>query len=119
MYQPTEIYAEISVVKKDGQAAWVPITRDIIDKKFKDKKVSLVDVEGSTSPTTILGHKKVGEDFYVHAVHVKYKSDNMRIILSIFSLDKQMTLLNTCRTFVCKKLKTDILETEISKFTAP
>ena len=28
MYQPTEIYAEISVFKKDDQAAWVPVKSD-------------------------------------------------------------------------------------------
>ena len=118
MYQPTEIHAEISVVRKDLQSAWVPITRDTLDSVFKNKKVSLIDAQ-DVDLSNIPDYKKIGEDFYVHAVHVKYMSDYMRIILSIFSLDKQMTLLNTCRTFVCKKLKTDILETEISKFTAP
>lgn len=119
MYQPTEIYAEISVVKKDEQAAWVPVTRDAIDTTFKNKKVSLVDIEGLTATEAIPTHKKVGEDFYVHAVHVKYKSNYMRIILSIFSLDKQMTLVNTCRTFVGKKLKEGILKSEISNYKVP
>ena len=119
MYQPTEIYAEISVFKKDDQAAWVPVKRDEIDKAFKNKKVSLVDIEGLTATEAIPTHKKVGEDFYVHAVHVKYKSNYMRIILSIFSLDKQMTLVNTCRTFVGKKLKEGILKSEISNYKVP
>ena len=118
MYQPTEINAEISVVLKKSDDPWVPVSRSAMEELFLKKKVSLVDMQGVTSET-IPEYKKVGEDFYVQSVHVKYKSDYMRVILRIFSLDKVMTLENTCRTFVGKKLKAGILTNEIKEFVAP
>ena len=72
MYQPTEINAEISVVLKKSDDPWVPVSRSAMEELFLKKKVSLVDMQGVTSET-IPEYKKVGEDFYVQAVHVKYK----------------------------------------------
>ena len=118
MYRPTEITAELSVVNKDG-GAWVPVMRNVITAMFKDRRVSLIDVQNVDLSKDIPEYKKVGDDFYVQAVHVKYKSDCMRIVLGIYSLDKLMTLENTCRTFVGKKLKAGILTEEVGKFKAP
>ena len=113
MYQPTEIDAEIAVTSAD---AWQPVTPEVIETLFKNRKVSVEEVQTKSN---------VGEDFYVHTVQAIYKSNYMRIYLRVFSLDKLLTLDNTCRTFVGKKLKAGILTTELpkdakeSKYVAP
>jgi len=118
MYQPTEIKAEISVVKGTG-TTYKPITRDFLIQLFEKKKVSLVDVQGLSKKESVPAERKVGTDFYVHDVKVKYKQKYMRIVLTIYSLDKLLTLENTCRAFVAKKLKDGILESELSKIVRP
>lgn len=113
MYQPTEIDAEIAVTSAD---AWQPVTPEVIETLFKNRKVSVEEVQTNM---------KVGEDFYVHTVQAIYKSNYMRIYLRVFSLDKLLTLDNTCRTFVGQKLKAGILASELpsdaekSKYVAP
>lgn len=118
MYQPTEIKAEISVVKGTG-TTYKPITRDFLIQLFEKKKVSLVDVQGLSKKESVPAERKVGTDFYVHDVKVKYKQKYMRIVLTIYSLDKLLTLENTSRAFVAKKLKDGILESELSKIVRP
>lgn len=119
MYQPTNIVAEIAVTIDDANVAWSPVMRDVAVSAFKNKKVSICDIQGVADTNNIPAYKKVGEDFYVSSVQVKYKVDYMRIYLHINSLDKKMTEDITCRTFVGKKLKDGILEEEFSKIKVP
>ena len=113
MYQPTEIDAEIAVTSAE---TWVAVSPEVIETMFKNRKVSVEETQTNSN---------VGDDFYVHTVQAIYKEDSMRIYLRVFSLDKLLTLDNTCRTFVGKKLKAGILTSElpkdakISKYVAP
>lgn len=119
MYQPTNIVAEIAVAIDDPNTAWSPVMRDVVVSSFKGKKVSLWDVQGVSNSNSIYSYKKVGEDFYVSSVNVKYKENYMRIYLHINSLDKMLTEDNTCRTFVGKKLCADIMKDVVTKIAAP
>lgn len=119
MYQPTNIVAEIAVAIDDPNTAWSPVMRDVVVSSFKGKKVSLWDVQGVSNSNSIYSYKKVGEDFYVSSVNVRYKENYMRIYLHINSLDKMLTEDNTCRTFVGKKLCADIMKDVVTKIAAP
>lgn len=125
MYQPTNIIAEIAVFKAIPRSSWIPVPRDQVVSVFQGKKVSIWDRTQLKQDGSAFDHMKVGEDFYVHSVQVKYKVNYMRIYLQICSLDKLMTLEKNCRTFVGKKLKAGILASELpsdaekSKYVAP
>ena len=118
MYQPTEIHAEIALAFSDPNLEWIPVMGSVIEELFVYKKVSLRDMQDE-DPQKLSDSKKVGDDFYVHSVQVKYKVNYMRIYLHIYSLDKLLTQGNDCRTFVGKKLGDGILKEEISKIKAP
>jgi hypothetical protein len=61
----------------------------------------------------------IGDDYYVHEVIPEYKPDSMLMRLHIFSLDKLLTLKQTSRSFVGKKLLDDILSKELPKYLLP
>lgn len=109
MYQPTEITAELSVALATSKSTdEVGIGRQTLVELFENLKVSLE--EGSFS---------IGDDFYVHEVVPYYKKDSIRVVLKIYSLDKLLTLQKASRTFVAKRLASDILNTEIPKYALP
>ena len=107
MYQPTKIVADISINKTEG-TKWAPIKRTDIVEMFRFRQVSLYG-----------DNDEIGNDFYVHEVIPEYKPDSMLMRLHIFSLDKLLTLKQTSRSFVGKKLGDDILENELSKYALP
>ncbi len=109
MYQPTEIHAEIALAFSDPNLEWIPVMVSVIEELFVYKKVSLRDMQDE-DPQKLSDSKKVGDDFYVHSVQLKYKVNYMRIYLHIYSLDKLLTQGNDCRTFVGKKLGDGILK---------
>ena len=107
MYQPNAIFADISIEMTKGKA-WKPINREDIVEMFRFCKA------------TLQGDKDViGNDFYVHEVIPEYSPDSMVMRLHIFSLDKMLTLKQTSRSFVGKKLLGDILATELPKYLLP
>lgn len=109
MYQPTEITAELSVALATSKSTdEVGIGRQTLVELFENLKVSLE--EGSFS---------IGDDFYVHEVIPYYKKDSIRVVLKIYSPDKQLALQKASRTFVAKRLGEDILKTEIPKYALP
>ena len=109
MYQPTEITAELSVALATSKSTdEVGIGRQTLVELFENLKVSLE--EGSFS---------IGDDFYVHEVIPYYKKDSIRVVLKIYSPDKQLALQKASRTFVAKRLASDILKTEIPKYALP
>jgi len=105
MYRPSEILAEISI-HKTYDSDWEVVKRDNL-KVFKDKKVSI------SSDNYLLG-----DDFYVHEVIPECYSGYMHLKLRIFSPDKVLTLKNTSRTFVGKRLS-EILTSELAKYRHP
>lgn len=114
MYQPTEIIAKIQLSMAAGPTAeWKTLSREVLDKLFKFKKVKLEERSGDQTLQTL------GEDFYVHEVLVHKKPTSMYVTLKIYSLDKLMTLKQASRTFVAQKLGEDVLNTEIKKYIQP
>ena len=110
MYQPTEIIVTLGIATSEG-TTFEDINRKVIDNMFKYVKVSVKDGEGTFSE---------GSEFYVQEVLPFYSKDsNMQVVLKIYSLDKLMTLKESCRTFVSKKLGEEILATEIAKYIKP
>ena len=107
MYQPTMIVADISINKTEG-TKWAPIKRTDIVEMFRFCKVTL---RGDDDV--------IGDDYYVHEVIPEYKPDGMVMRLHIFSLDKLLTLKQTSRSFVGKKLLGDILSKELPKYLLP
>ena len=107
MYQPTKIVADISINNTEG-TKWAPIKRTDIVEMFRFCKVTL---QGDDDV--------IGDDYYVHEVIPEYKPDGMVMRLHIFSLDKLLTLKQTSRSFVGKKLLGDILAKELPKYLLP
>ena len=105
MYRPTEVLADISIAMNDGND-WVKIPRSRFE-IFKDQKVAIS-----------FDAYEVGTDFYVHEVIPEYYSDYMHLKLKIYSPDKLLTLRNTSRTFVGKRLS-EILTSELKKYSHP
>jgi len=105
MYRPSEILADISIAMDSGNN-WITIPRTCFE-IFKDKKVGLSS-----------GEYLIGKDFYVHEVIPECYSDSIHLKLKIYSPDKVLTLKNTSRTFVGKRLS-EILTSELGKYKHP
>ena len=105
MYRPSEILADISIAMDRGNN-WITIPRTCFE-IFKDKKVGLSS-----------GEFLIGKDFYVHEVIPECYSDSIHLKLKIYSPDKVLTLKNTSRTFVGKRLS-EILTSELKKYSHP
>ena len=110
MYQPTEVTADIQISMTSG-------TLQVIDKSslvtlFMNKKVSLVEMPslGAENQNPL---QTIGADYYVQEVKPRYKKDAFYMTLKIYSVDNLLKLHHYSRTFVAKKLITDILEGEL------
>ena len=116
MYQPTEIIADIHIQMIEGKT-WADISRKTIEIMFKHRKVSLTSVVYENKEPK--DDDTIGSDFYVHEVMPEYMADCMSLRLKIYSLDKMLTLKKTSRSFVGKKLASDILTKELAKYKLP
>ena len=114
MYQPSEVTVDISIAKST-ENDWQPINRYLIESIFKFRKVtlSLMSAKGNDVAEEIFN------DFYIHDVISEYLTDGMNLRLKIYSLDKMLTLKQTSRSFVGKKLGDDILKKEVEKYVLP
>lgn len=109
MYQATEVIADITIAQSSGDASnYQEIGRKNLEETFKHAQVSLTE-----------GDFSIGDDFYVHEVLPHYKSNSMLVTLKIYSLDKLLTVKESCRTFVGKRLSQDILKKETIKYIKP
>lgn len=108
MYQPTEIIAQISIGGAEGEGHhYTAINRNVIESMFKHAKVSVSE-----------DNFNVGDKFYVLEVLPQYLKNQMLVTLKIYSIDKLMTLKQTCRSFVGQKLSS-ILEKEALNYLEP
>ena len=114
MYQPVEVTADITIAKSTKND-WVPIERSKIETIFKFRKVTLNLMSANGNDVA----QEIFNDFYVHEVIPEYLQDGMNLKLRIFSLDKMLTLKQTSRSFVGKKLGSDILKKEVAKYALP
>lgn len=118
MYQPTEIIAKIQISladedsNDDNSKIWKPVNKKVVDTLFSKKKVSLSSLSSDSQEDF------VGEDYYVQDVKINYKSAAMYATLSIYSLDKLLTLHAASQAFVSKKLS-EIVPSVLDGVTAP
>ena len=109
MYQPTEIIAQITITPADGDDKDNrSISRKVLEKMFKHARVAVTE-----------DNFDVGKKYYVFEVLPQYFKKTMIVTLKIYSIDKLMTLKETSRTFVGKRLAADILEKEIVNYVEP
>ena len=114
MYQPVEVTVDIAIAKSK-KSGWEPISRSQIETIFKFREVSL----NLMNPNGIDVDEEIFNGFYVHEVIPEYLPDGMIVRLKIFSLDKMLTLKQTSRAFVGKKLGDGILKNEVAKYGLP
>ena len=112
MYQPTEIIAKIQISLSDDKKEWKSLNKDVIEDLFSNKRVSLESVISENKKDVI------GNDYYVQDVKINYKSATMYATLSIYSLDKLLTLHAASQAFVSKKLS-EIVPSVLDGVTAP
>lgn len=115
MYSPNEITADIQIApitQTDGNTTTsyiATVSKEALEKVFINKKVSL----------TSDNDKVVCNDYYVYEMIPRYKKDATYVTLKIYSPDHLLTLEEYCRTFVTKKLGSEILDTELKNYTIP
>ena len=118
MYQPTEVKAQLDF---EMSGTWVAPSRTDIENTFKLKNAILevgtsgTDSSGKPSWTT---EDTIGSDYYVHDVRVHYQSGWMFVYLTIYSLDKLLTLNKGCNTYVGKTLSS-ILTSVLASYKVP
>ena len=116
MYSPNEIFARVqfSLGTKSKSNAQMTVTykativKSTLESSFLNKKVSLT-----------CDSEDVCTDYYVHEVLPEYKNGTMFVSFKIFSPDKQMTMMEYSRSFLSKKLWSEIVDTELSNFKLP
>ena len=113
MYQPTEIIADLNISMVSGTNSWAPVNRNNVEFMFKHRRITVKSIN------TDKIWEMIGDDFYVHEVIPEYRTSDMLIKFKIYTLDKLLTLKQTSRSFVGKKLLGDILVNELKKYFLP
>ena len=116
MYSPNEILVEVQMMPGsdnagdiDGDVTYTAkVDKDVLEASFINKKV-ILRCEG----------KLVCNDYYIHEIIPVYKKDTMYITFRIFSPDKVMTVHEYCRSFLSKKLWSEIVDKELKNFKLP
>ena len=113
MYSPNEIYAEIQIApgnKVNGQnesnvTYLASIPKDTLESSFINKKVVLKcdDIEACN-------------DYFIQEIAPTYKKDAMYVTFRMYSPDFLLTQEEYCRSFVTKKLGSDILADQIKNY---
>ena len=116
MYSPNEIF--VKVLFKPGTKSTSDDNTDVtfiatlpkatLESSFLNKKVTL-SCDGKT----------VCDDYYVHEIKPEYRNGVLYVNFTIFSPDKQMTMMEYCRTFLSKKLWSEIVKTELANYKLP
>ena len=129
IYQPTEIEAELDITEKTSNATGTESTKTPLFKNVSDMflyrqvRLELLQVERIIDTTKTLDYTasfKVAENCYVYEVDPQLKRDTngtkMYVKLSIFSMDKLMTLNKYSKAYVARKLGSGILQPESLEF---
>ena len=113
MYSPNEIYAEIQIApgnKVNGQnesnvTYLASIPKDTLEASFINKKVVLKcdDIEACN-------------DYFIQEIAPTYKKDAMYVTFRMYSPDFLLTQEEYCRSFVTKKLGSEILADQIKNY---
>lgn len=116
MYKPNEIIAEIQIAPgsedkgtdSSGMTFTAEISKADLESSFINKQVTLK-----------CDNTEVCDDYYIHEIVPQYKQDAMYVTFKMYSPDKMLTLHNYCRSFVSKKLCSEILSEEIKNYKLP
>lgn len=116
MYSPNEIYAEIQIapgtVKSGDPDTTITynasVDWDILQKSLINKRLYL-DCDGY----------EVCNDYYIHELIPEYKKDAMYVTLKMYSPDKMLTIKESCRSYVSKKLWSEIVTKEVEQYHLP
>ena len=112
MYQPTEVIAEIQLTRTNS-TGWQTIDKKSLVELFLNKQVSLEEVVLDAQKKEDVVNHTIGSDFYVDEVKPCYRTDSLYVTLNIYSPDKLLTKKQFSRSFVAKKLLSDILTGEL------
>ena len=119
MYEPGVINAVIQFKVSKGD--WKTIGKSLLDTTFKNKEVVLnygVAKKGADDKWTVSG-KTVCSSYYVHELHPQYTSDSLFVTMVIYSVDKQLTLTEKCRSWTRQRLCRDIIDNQASNYKLP
>ena len=112
IFAPNEINIVLSVKAKDSSSTTFP-TLSQLQATFSRKKVTLID---TTNPDVTLA-----DNYFVYKMKPCRSKDSngsviLKVELSIFSMDKLMTIDKYCNVFTAKRLGEDIFKGELDKF---
>ena len=111
VYQPGLIEAEIQIQQKSGG---LPTISELQEMLLKRKVLLKLGVAGVKNSFTL------AENYYIHEIVPLYKKTSEKtsvyVKLSIYSMDKLMTLNKFSQAFLGRKLGTDILMTLAAQF---
>ena len=121
IYQPGEIETEINIVAADDQVKKVPTAQEVSDFLLRRwvelYVVSNSETDKNTSTPPIL----IANKYYVYEINPQlsqqsHGSIRMSVKLTIYSIDKLMTLDKYSKAYVVKKLGSGILDPESKSF---
>ena len=116
MYHPNEIEAEVQIdpdtsnVGNQGEGGWIEAAID---------KNSLKEALANRQVRLLCDNKVYGDDFYIHDLVPCYKAGTTFVTLRMFSPDKTMTLAAYSRTWVSKKMSSELLKGEAAHYKLP
>ena len=127
IYQPTEIEAELDFMMKttdpSGNDVVKAPTFEAVTAMFLKREVTLeaAHVKRQQETTTDIGNAyTIAKNCYVYELDPQLRRDvngmKMCVKLSIFSMDKLMTLNKYCKAYVARKLGSGILKPESITF---
>ena len=126
IYQPTEIEAELDITetitdtsgKKTGSAPKFSDVRDFLLQR--EVTLDILEMERSSDAPACIDQHNIATNCYVYEMIPQLKSDGpntkMYVKLSIFSMDKLMTLNKYSKAYVARKLGSEILRPESLQF---
>ncbi len=110
MYSPNEITVNIQLS---------PVCPADYERKAYISNNDLIEIFANKKVAMKCDNISVCTDYYVHDIIPSRYHDEQYLTLKIYSPDKVMTLTPYSKTFISKRLDSEIIKNEISKFTLP
>jgi len=110
MYSPNEITVNIQLS---------PVCPADYERKAYISNNDLIEIFANKKVAMKCDSISVCTDYYVHDIIPSRYRDEQYLTLKIYSPDKVMTLTPYSKTFISKRLDSEIIKNEISKFTLP
>ena len=121
IYQPGEIEAEVAIKLLTTSLKKAPAIKDVTN-LFLNRMVTLNAIQKNDAGVQVnKDNSTIATNYYVHEINpqiIKQSNGgyNMNVKLSIFSMDKLMTLDKYSKVYVAKKLGSGILDQENKSF---